>query len=368
MKGIAHFLTGVALATCVPGVIPLAREGSLLPVLGGIAGLLPDYLDFRFVRYLTRYDVEVDPAPMLVHIPSAPWHSMALPAELAREAAAYVVDLLAETMRDAYESGAPRRLISHTVRCGADLWRQYTIRFDPQVHKVAACIGPLVTTSQAPVPLTVPDAPIWVERQLDFPIAHTYQRVYPIDIFTGPSFTFVREREALVVHFLDWHHRWTHSLVLAAALGVGATLVGNWLWGSAVGWLAGLISALAFGAHVLEDQLGHMGCNLFWPLTQHRRPGLGLLHAGDAAPNFLTVWSAMIVILLNLYRAGNISGPAISSARGYLVAILAAPWVGYATHALTRRQHDRMARAESAYQADPADAERLAESQDGEAR
>lgn len=52
MKGIAHFITGVAIATLFPEVVGRAAEGSLLPVLGGIAGLLPDTLDFKFVRYL----------------------------------------------------------------------------------------------------------------------------------------------------------------------------------------------------------------------------------------------------------------------------------------------------------------------------
>ena len=54
MKSIAHFLTGIAIATLFPEVVHRAAEGSLLPVLGGIAGVLPDTLDFKFVRYLYR--------------------------------------------------------------------------------------------------------------------------------------------------------------------------------------------------------------------------------------------------------------------------------------------------------------------------
>ena len=42
MKGIAHFATGVAFATFVPEVVGRAADGSILPVLGGVAGLLPD--------------------------------------------------------------------------------------------------------------------------------------------------------------------------------------------------------------------------------------------------------------------------------------------------------------------------------------
>ena len=61
MKGIAHFLTGVAIATCFPEVVQQAAGGGLLPVLGGVAGILPDTLDFKFVRYFERYDLEIDP-------------------------------------------------------------------------------------------------------------------------------------------------------------------------------------------------------------------------------------------------------------------------------------------------------------------
>jgi hypothetical protein len=56
MKGIAHFITGVALATFFPEVVQSGAQGSLLPMLGGIAGILPDTLDFKFARYLFSSD------------------------------------------------------------------------------------------------------------------------------------------------------------------------------------------------------------------------------------------------------------------------------------------------------------------------
>jgi hypothetical protein len=45
-----------------------------------------------------------------------------------------------------------------------------------------------------------------------------------------------------------------------------------------------------------------MGSNLFWPLTHKRTAGLGWLHSGDGPPNFLTVWTAVALILFNLDR------------------------------------------------------------------
>ena len=57
MKGIAHFVTGVALATFFPEVVQAGAQGSL-PMLGGIAGILPDTLDFKFARYFDRIELK----------------------------------------------------------------------------------------------------------------------------------------------------------------------------------------------------------------------------------------------------------------------------------------------------------------------
>lgn len=45
----------------------------------------------------------------------------------------------------------------------------------------------------------------------------------------------------------------------------------------ALGWLLapvyGLVMGLGVLAHILQDQLGFMGSNLFFPLTRGGRPG-----------------------------------------------------------------------------------------------
>ena len=61
MKGITHFVSGVAIATFFPYVVQQGASGGVLPVLGGIGGILPDTLDFKFARYFERYDDEIDP-------------------------------------------------------------------------------------------------------------------------------------------------------------------------------------------------------------------------------------------------------------------------------------------------------------------
>jgi len=293
VKGISHFITGVALATCFPEVVRAGAEGSLLPVLGGIGGILPDTLDFKFARYFERYDEEIDPGPE----PDA--HAIA--------------ERVAGAMRRAYETGKPQNIMLHTIRLGADLWRQYTIRFDPEQGEVAVRIGPVVNTGQVPLPPWPPAippnrgdsppflSPIGGDRgreeaqvKVGVPMAPTYDAENKIDVFSGPSFKFERQGDRLHVHFLDWHRRWSHSLILAAALGLaGGLLFGKW---------GGLVIGLGVTAHILEDQLGFMGSNLLYPFSKRRTHGAQLLHSGDALPNFLTVWTSVALILFNLDR------------------------------------------------------------------
>ncbi len=274
MKGISHFITGVALATFFPEVVQAGAQGSLLPMLGGICGILPDTLDFKFARYFERYDLEIDPGPE----PDA------------RDIAEQVVG----AMRKAYETGKPQNIMLHTIRLGADLWRQYGIRFDPEQNEVAVRIGPIVNTGQVPLPGSEPEGAEEVRVKVGVPMVHTYDAENRIDIFSGPSFKFERRGDRLHIHFLDWHRRWSHSLTLAAAVGlVAGLLFGKW---------AGIVAGLGFAGHVLEDQLGFMGSNLFYPFTKGRSTGLQLLRSGDAIPNFLTVWTSVALILFNLDR------------------------------------------------------------------
>ncbi|MGQ9522395.1 MAG: metal-dependent hydrolase [Anaerolineae bacterium] len=288
MKGITHFLSGVAIATFFPEVVRQAADGSLLPVLGGVAGILPDTLDFKFARYFERYDLEIDPGPN----PNP--HQIA--------------DALVGAMRRAYETGLSQNVMLHTIRLGADLWRQYVVRFDPRRNQVAVRIGPVVNTGQVPFPGSEPQGVEEVQVPLDFPLVETYDEEYRVDIFSGPSFRFERVGDRLRVHFLDWHRRWSHSLTLAVLLGVivagGGARVEKVSGGgvSRTPLWAGLLVTLGFAGHILEDQLGFMGSNLFYPFTKGRMVGLRLVRSGDAIPNFLTVWLALALILFNLDR------------------------------------------------------------------
>ncbi|MGD2148330.1 MAG: metal-dependent hydrolase [Anaerolineae bacterium] len=288
MKGIAHFVTGIALATLFPQVVGRASEGSLLPVIGGIAGILPDTIDFKFLRYFEQHTLEIDPGP-----DPDPWG---------------IAEQVAAAMRRAYESGESQDVMLHTIRLGGDLWRQYTIRFDSERGEVAVRVGPVVSTGQVPLPGSEPQDGEEARIKVGPPMAQTYPGETDIDIFSGPSFRFERQADALQVRFLPWHRRWSHSVTLAAALALGTS--GLWALhqllvdgrSTSTSLWAGVVVGLGLLGHILEDQLGFMGSNLLYPFTRARTRGLGLLRSGDAIPNFLTVWSAAMLIVFNLDR------------------------------------------------------------------
>lgn len=275
MKGIAHFLSGIAIATFLPAAVRRAADGSLVLALGGLFGLLPDTLDFKFARYFEDYTLQIDPDP----------HDLD-PQKIAEQIAA--------AMRTAHETGQPQTVMLHTIRLGPDLWREYSLRFQHETGEVIVCIGPLVSTAQAPLPGSAPTENAAGRAVVGAPIIHTYDAETKINILSGPSFRFEKQGDAVHVTFLPWHRRWSHSLTLAAAIGLMVGLL--------LGPTAGLVSGLGYATHVLQDQLGFMGSNLFWPFTHRRTYGLRLLRSGDVLPNFTTVWLAVALILFNLDR------------------------------------------------------------------
>ena len=109
MKGIAHFATGLVAASFVPGVAEQAAIGSLLIALGGACAMLPDWLDFKFARFLERRDAEIAPDP---DHPNAQ--------VLAEDIAAQLQ--LAQH--------GPRVVQLHPTRRGTIDWILYGVRFD----------------------------------------------------------------------------------------------------------------------------------------------------------------------------------------------------------------------------------------------
>jgi len=272
MKGISHFLAGLAAASFIPAVVESAAQGSYLILLGGFFGLLPDTLDFKFVRYFEQH-INIDPDPTNLD-----------PQIIARAVAAEI-DRAAATNQSI-------RVQLHNIPLGPNRWRQYRIHFDVECSEVVVGIGPIVNSALAPLD----EAGQRVARVKTIaPIAYTYDGDMTIDIFNGPSFAFVPKAQTVEVQFLPWHRAWSHSFTLAAVLGVLMALLFQSI-------TAGLVAFMGMSAHIVEDQLGYLGSNLFWPFTKERSAGARLLHSGDAIPNFLAVWTALVLILFNLDR------------------------------------------------------------------
>jgi len=259
-------MTGVAVATFFPEVVTSAAQSLAFgPVLGGIAGLLPDTLDFRFVRYFDHVDEEIDPG-----------QHAAQPGQPDPQATA---ERIAGAMNRAYETGKRVKIHIHTVRLGADLWRQMLIIFDVARNDVMVRFGPVVTTGQ--VPLAGSEIPGLAagRASVKAPMLHTYDDEVVIDIFSGPSLAFEREDDAVRITFLPWHRAWTHSALLALLVGAA---------GLAISPVVGLVMALAVLSHIVTDQMGFMGSNLLFPFTKRRTTGWRLFRSGDAIPNFLS--------------------------------------------------------------------------------
>jgi membrane-bound metal-dependent hydrolase YbcI (DUF457 family) len=300
MKGIAHFVTGVAVATFFPEVVHgAAQQLTFGPALGGLAGLLPDTLDFKFVRYFQRLDAEIDPAKLTT--------------EDGHPDPQAIAERIAAAMDGAYERKERVQIQLHTLKLSADLWRQYTVTFDLDQNSIVVQIGPVVTTGQRPIAGSEIPGLVSGQAQVQAPIVHTYDGETVIDIFSGPSLAFQRAGDAVEVTFLPWHRAWTHSLLLVILLGLAGFLIGP---------AYGLVMALAALAHIVEDQMGFMGSNFLFPLTKGRTMGWRLFRSGNAVPNFLTVWVSLAVILLNLDR---FSAEPLIPAAPYLLIVIVLP-------------------------------------------
>lgn len=260
MKGIAHFASGLCVATFVPGVVERAMDGSLLIALGGACAMLPDFLDFRFAKFLERRDADIAPDPQ-------------------QPSAQSLADAIANEMR-AVTPQRSRVVQLHPARRGVIDWVLYVIRFESVQGDVVVALNDQAAHSHV--------------GKIDY----TYDGDLEVGELGGPSLKFSQTDKGVRVEFLPWHRVWSHSLVLA--------LFASVVFGLLIEPLAGVVAGLGYAIHVIEDQLGFLGSNLFWPLTKNRSDGLKLLHSGDTIPNMLTVWLSLAFILLNLDRARTV--------------------------------------------------------------
>ncbi len=278
MKGMSHFIAGLAAASCVPAAVAAAADGNpLYFVLAGITGLLPDTVDFKWYRYLYPCREEVIP------------DSRAPDARV-------VADALARAVRRAYEGGAPVRLRLSTVRLPRDRWLPYAVAFDPAARAVTATFE--YPDNDGCGEDTVRDEIAFRQRtasaRLPCDILLEHDAVTRVDILDGPVWRFARTAGGVSAMFIPWHRRWSHSFAFTVAVaGLAGMLIDT---------TAALVALLAGLLHIAMDQLGHMGSALWWPFSDARVTGLQRLHATDAWPNLAAVWMALLLVFWNLAR------------------------------------------------------------------
>jgi hypothetical protein len=278
MKGIAHFVAGVAAASCVPAAVQAGAEGDpTYFILGGAFGLLPDTVDFKFSRYFYHHDIEVTPDPIAPD-------------------AQYIADSVAEAINRAHASGESVRVKLNTVPIGLDQWQQYEVAFDVAARTVAVRYGPVVDTGQNLIPGSKPPPNAEAVSPVDCEVKIEYLSSTQVDIFDGPVFSMDPTDDGRVSPgFIPWHRAWSHSLVIGVLCG----LIGGVIWDI---WA----TAVIFGAsamHALFDQLGYMGSALFYPFQTRRMSGMKLMHSGEALANLTAVWFCCLLIFWNLWRA-----------------------------------------------------------------
>lgn len=278
MKGITHFSVGVAVASCFPQAVAAGAEGnSLYFVLGGVFGLLPDTLDFKFYRFFYRHDIEIIPDPL-------------------RPDPQMIADGIARAVNMAYEKNRPVKVKLGTIRLGPDIWQRYGISFDAPGQSVSVDYGPVVDTGGTSLTLESESVKVRGRALLLCPVKLDYTAVTNVDILDGPVFVMEPASCGLVIpRFIPWHREWSHSFVVSLLAGIPVGLL--------YGPLAGLVAFLAWASHIAADQFGYMGSSLLYPFSSKRYPGWQYHNSGSAPVNLSVVWASCLVIFWNLAKA-----------------------------------------------------------------
>jgi len=277
MKGLSHLAVGLAWTSCLPGAVDAAGRGHPgFFALAAVCALLPDTLDFRFARFLHTHHVEIVPDPLN-------------PDPVVVSAA------LADAADRAAEQGRAVTVRLHPVRVSHDLWRRYDVIFDPAGRRIGVRLGDIVDPGGAtagPAPRFEGWAPCKARLRLE------YRASTAVSGFGDAMFAMEPAADGAVVPvFLPWHRRFSHSV--AAAAGVTA------LAGTFAGAIGAAAAGGAFALHILLDQAGFLGSNLFWPFSRTRVQGLQCVRSDSPLGNFSAVWLSCAVIFFNLAAASG---------------------------------------------------------------
>ena len=291
MKGLTHFMTGVALSSFLTPAVSMAAstrlgtpeaESSFILLLGGLYGIMPDTMDFKLGQFFAAADVEVDCDP-----------SNPDPQKMARQ--------IGEAMDEVYTTGEERKVQLFPMQLASNLWRQYMIKFDGETNEVIVVLNEIVSTSQVPYPGTEPKENRVGRYKLAGNLLETHGRPSMVDIMSGPQFGFRKQDDYVVVEFLPWHRTWSHSYVLGAALALIPMLIA-FMAGWHHWYLYGVAAFLGFAGHLTEDLTGHMGGSLIWPFKTRRYDGFCLFRASNPHANFSVDYASAVITLFNLDR------------------------------------------------------------------
>ncbi|NLB35083.1 MAG: metal-dependent hydrolase [Elusimicrobia bacterium] len=316
MKGLTHFVSGVAAATFIPEVVRMSTSArmdvdgaasSFIIVLAGMFGMLPDTLDFKFGQFFQKPKFVVDPDPLNPD-PQA------------------IADAFAKAVNEAGSTGKEVRIQFFPIQLGGNEWRQYCIFFEK--NSVSVQINEKVSTSQIPSPGTAPKENRSATAYFDYElkprtdkldwlnklIRKTRQMIKgpdkpktnipptTIDILSSSMFGLELEDDGRVFfNWLPWHRTWTHSYVLGAMLSIPVALIALF-FGLEKWWLYGLVAFIGFAVHVTEDMTGHIGGSLLWPILPQRTEGYELFKASDPRTNFSVIYAAFVLSIFNIDR------------------------------------------------------------------
>ena len=297
MKGIGHFLTGIAVTSCFPEAMrATVQDSSMILMLGGAFGLLADTIDFRICSYFWKRDHELTP-------------------DLDDPDPRPIAELIARAIDQAAREGREVNVKLHTLKVSAGYHRTYWVHVDGERKVVQAGIGPLKNMGQVMggggfLPRTSPPGAEMVEVPFEADVVGTHYRRSWIAIFAGPDFGFKPEPDGKVrMEFIPWHRVWAHSPALGLLCGfAGLMLYGSWsslLSGDVSGFFSPLAvtaliaMTLAFWGHIFVDQFGRMGSVLLWPFSMKRASGFGWTTAANPLANITLNYICLAIILFN---------------------------------------------------------------------
>lgn len=290
MKGIVHFTAGIAVASFFPESITAGMTGNpLYFILGGIAGLIPDTLDFKIIRFFWHHDIEIIPDPLITFNSSL--------SEI-RKQTQTIANGIAKAINKAYFEKQCVTVKLNTIQTGAGKWQPYQVTFDSSTKTIVVRYiqdsNPEFSevSSDSNSHRTEATAPVACGLKMD------YKSTVTVDFLDGPTIYMSPLPDGRVsVSFIPWHRLYSHSLFTA-------------LFFSALGYVLfsftmACIILLAYMSHIFIDQLGFMGSSLLYPFSKRRIGGIRVTRSESALINFACFWACCVIIFWNLCRKAS---------------------------------------------------------------